>query len=1025
MGMRGTPERNGTDGACASLRGDRRHGQRHARFESSAESASASLRERATGSPWQARRSAAPGHGFARSPLRLARPALSLVLLLLAALSSPPGTEASVLDSIEVLPATLTLTPTAMHGYRAIGHFSDGTTQDMTAFADWTTSSSRQATVSVEHGSRGRVTAAIPGQVEIRASLTHGTERTRGTALLTVDGGPIIELITRPSSKTLEVGLTKVFTARARWAGGYEDTLKADVVWSSSNPQIARIASQDAEGAVVQALRTGTVTITARHTPTGRTNSDGLATIRAQVVRIAIEPTKTVLGIDMHSQLTVRAHRSDGSSSVITDQVKWSLSQSGSIWLSTAAGNEGAIKARADGEVRISARDETRQLSTSASAGDATVRVAGRLLDLRVTPEPFNVTAGETRNAGVIGVLSSGELTSDLRKAVRWTVLNPAIASVGTTADDLGSVTGLRAGTTTLSALDSWTGVASTAVNNLVVRGAILSVLVEPSELVLARGLIQPLRAYGLRADGSRSNLTAQVEWTSSAPGLVAIDADGNASALANGSARIDAFDPVTALSSAPTGAGAALTVAGELLALRIEPDPLRVSVGARRKASAVGILVGGGETSNLREALVWTVADPTLAQVGDGEGELDLGELEGLTAGWTTLVARDPVSGIESTATQNLYVQGAIEDIDLDVGNDGVLPRGAAIAFKVRATFSDGSTGNITDKCEWSSDHPTIATVDNEAPGKGTVVGLLQGGRTTIRVDCEGARDAAAVEVVGDMTALAVDPAVYQGKAFRSRRFRAYASWVGSIEKTDASATVAWMSTNPNVARLVSEDPGVAEFVGNGTTLIVATAASGHSATARVEVSGGLVELKIVPERTILPGSSGRYFQTIGTLDGGQEINVSQGVEFTSSNDEILRTSTDESQPALVRSGNVEGTAILTARHPGGLEAEAIVEVKGLLRALEMKPTSRVLKVGRSHRIMVIGRYDQGLLRYLTGFLELRSSNPAVVAVTNEVGRAGQLQALAPGVAEIRARDPISGIESTNATVVEVTAAD
>ena len=151
----------------------------------------------------------------------------------------PATARAAVLESIEVRPATLTLAPGATRDYGAIGHFSDGSTQNLTPAVEWTTGSSRHATASNDAGSLGRVSARAPGQTEVRATLTHGTTRTRGTAQLSVDGGAIVELTTRPSSKSLEVGLTKTFSVRARWASGWEDKLTDGVVWSSSDPGIA------------------------------------------------------------------------------------------------------------------------------------------------------------------------------------------------------------------------------------------------------------------------------------------------------------------------------------------------------------------------------------------------------------------------------------------------------------------------------------------------------------------------------------------------------------------------------------------------------------------------------------------------------------------------------------------------------------------------------------------------------------------------------------------------------------------
>jgi hypothetical protein len=75
----------------------------------------------------------------------------------------------ATLASIEVTAAAATLRPAAMQQYKAIGHYSDGSTQDLTAQASWSSTSQTVAMVSDSTGTKGLCTALALGSTEIDA----------------------------------------------------------------------------------------------------------------------------------------------------------------------------------------------------------------------------------------------------------------------------------------------------------------------------------------------------------------------------------------------------------------------------------------------------------------------------------------------------------------------------------------------------------------------------------------------------------------------------------------------------------------------------------------------------------------------------------------------------------------------------------------------------------------------------------------------------------------------------------------
>ena len=165
---------------------------------------------------------------------RLRRPAglglLALALLL--GLSEPAC--AAALRSVTVWPRLATLTVAKTRQFTAMAEFSDGTSVDVTANADWTTSSSRVATVRNLATGRGLVTAVGPGTVKVSASVVdEDGSKTKGSADLVVPTPPLQAIRTKPTTKRIEVGLDVQFKAIADRGNDITDDVTTEVTWRS------------------------------------------------------------------------------------------------------------------------------------------------------------------------------------------------------------------------------------------------------------------------------------------------------------------------------------------------------------------------------------------------------------------------------------------------------------------------------------------------------------------------------------------------------------------------------------------------------------------------------------------------------------------------------------------------------------------------------------------------------------------------------------------------------------------------
>ncbi len=174
--------------------------------------------------------------------------------------SGPAGTTqltitGAVLSSIAVTPATVTIYQGASQQFSATGTFSDGTIQDLTATASWSTSNGAVATISTSGASAGLATSVGGGTTSISAAVgAIISTSTGGDGVLTVVG--ITSITVSPAGVSLGLNGTQQFTAMAT----YSDNTTADVTnaatWTSYNPQVVSVGTSGTTSPTTPGLAT-------------------------------------------------------------------------------------------------------------------------------------------------------------------------------------------------------------------------------------------------------------------------------------------------------------------------------------------------------------------------------------------------------------------------------------------------------------------------------------------------------------------------------------------------------------------------------------------------------------------------------------------------------------------------------------------------------------------------------------------------------------------------------------------------
>jgi trimeric autotransporter adhesin len=145
--------------------------------------------------------------------------------------------------------------------FTATGHYSDGSTQDLTDSVTWASSSSATATVSNASGSQGLVTAVADGATTITA--TDPTTSIEGIAAVTVLPAVLLAVTVSPTAATIAQFGTQQFTATGHYSDLSTKDLTDSVTWSSSSDSVATISNSAGSQGLATGVSTGDVVITA------------------------------------------------------------------------------------------------------------------------------------------------------------------------------------------------------------------------------------------------------------------------------------------------------------------------------------------------------------------------------------------------------------------------------------------------------------------------------------------------------------------------------------------------------------------------------------------------------------------------------------------------------------------------------------------------------------------------------------------------------------------------------------------
>ncbi len=421
-----------------------------------------------------------------------------------------------------------------------------------------------------------------------------------------------------------------------------------------------------------------------------------------------------------------------------------------------------------------------------------------------VTLDKDKLELGENGTAKLTATVFPENATN---KNVTWSSLKPAIATV----DQIGNVKAISEGTTTITVVTENGGYTASC-EIIVAKGItpVTSVRLDRDKLELVEGRVAKLTATVLPENATNKNVT----WSSSNESIATVDQNGFVTAIVPGNTEIS----VTTEDGLHTVA-CKLTVTKNVIfveGVTLDKDKLELGENGTAKLTAT-VFPENATNKNV----IWGTSAPSVVTV-DQDGNVKVVD-EGTAI--ITIVTENGAytASCEVIAKWHVYVEG----VEL---TEHSLNLPFAWEHQLTATVLPKNADN--QDVTWSSNNPTVATVDKKGIVK--AVGL---GKATITVITEdgGFKDTCEVEVKEYIPVEGIEiteESLVLPFAWEHQLIANVLPWNAN------NRGVSWDSSNKSIATV---DPllGVVKAVGPGKTTISVTTWDGlYKATCEVEVT-------------------------------------------------------------------------------------------------------------------------------------------------------------------------------------------
>ncbi len=735
----------------------------------------------------------------------------------------------------------------------------------------------------------------------------------------------------------------------------YSDNSTADITeqasWSSADSTIATI---DEKG-LVKTLKVSSTGISASYQ--GVTSNISTLTITdAIATKVSIIPPTTRLAKGLTLQLQAIATLSDDTTRDVSTQASW-RSSNPTVLSVDDKGKATAIEA-GDATVTATVQGVTGQTTISA--------VALTVSQIQIIPATVQLAIGTMTKLTAIATFAD-QSTQDVSSQVGWLSSNTAVATV----DSTGLVTGVAAGSTTLSA--SLLGV--TASTSIQVNNTSVSALqVIPAVTTIALGTKSQLQAIATFGDGSTQDVSSQVQWSSNDPFIASVDSLGLVTGSGIGQATVTAT--LGAISRSAT-----LTVTNAIAtALQVIPPTASLPKGTKLQFQAIATF-SDNSSQDVTSQVNWNSSDISVATI-------DLnGEATAFSEGGSSISAN--FLGVTSNTVLLVVTNATVNSIQVVLnGGSGNLAKGSSVQFKAQAVLSDGSTLDVSSQAAWFSSDQTKVTINAQGLATGVAVGT-----STISASLNGVTSAGTVLTVTNATVSQIQitpPSLTLAKGTKGK-LTAIATYSDNSTQ-DISNQVVWNSSNIGVATINLS--GEVSAVSNGSATLTGSVGAVTSNSVSLSVTNASVnQIDLSATASTLAAGTKAQLTAVASYSDGSSQNITPLVSWSSSDSDVATVSTSGEVTAVA-----PGTAVITGSFGGQTSTLTVTVTAATVSAIQISTPLTSLALGTNGQLKALATYSDDTLVDVTSQISWSSSAPTLVSVDAN----GQIKALAVGSAVI-----------------------
>lgn len=500
-----------------------------------------------------------------------------------------------------------------------------------------------------------------------------------------------------------------------------------------------------------------------------------------------------------------------------------------------------------------------------------------------------------------------------------------------------------------------------------------------------AAGTATQLTATGTFSDGSKSNISSQVTWTSSSTAIASVNSQGMLNAFVPGNITLSAS--LSGMSASTT-----FTVTAPILVgIEITPPLPNLANGRTLQLVATGVF-SDNSTQNLTTQVTWSSSTTTVASIGTSTG---IAAAAGV--GTTTITA---ASGLVSGNLVLTVTAASLTAIQVTPATPSIA-KGLSQQFTATGIFSDNSTQDLTTQVTWKSSSTSVATV-SVSSGLATGTGL---GSTPI---------SATIGTISGNTAITVTPAILQSIEVTpatpsyAKGLSAQLTATGIFtdnSKQDLTTQVVWASSSTAAATVsnAAGTQGTLQTAGVGTSTLSATLNAIAGSTLITVTPAQLVSIQVTPPVSSIAKGLTQQFTATGIYTDNTTQDLTTTALWSSSTTATSTISNAAGSQGAAFAAGVGSTTVTATSGTISGNAPFAVTPAVVVSIQVTSPDVSVAK-GLPEQFTATGTFTDNSIQDVTAMSLWASSVTGVATISNAAGSKGVASTTGTGTTSISA---------------------